>query len=163
MGKQRLLTIAGFSLIELVMVILIVGIIMVTVVPKWTGTATNVGYEAQRLLSDIRYAQGLSMTTGQRYRWVKTGSNTYQILNEAGSAITLPLGGTTLTFSSGVTFGTLTNLPSSLVAFSSVGAPYTTSTIPGTALASTASIPLTAAGQTRTVQISPQTGYGVVT
>ncbi len=41
----------------------------------------------------------------------------------------LPTGGTTLTLSQ-VSFGSLGNLPNSLVAFDSQGVPYTTSTLP---------------------------------
>lgn len=162
MHRYRFLTISGYTLVELILVISIVGVIMVSVMPRWQGTATNVGYESQRLLNDIRYAQALSIMTGQRYRWVKTSVNSYQIQNSSGTPITLPLGGTTMNFSSGVIFGTLTNLPNNLLAFDSVGVPYTSASTPGTALASTASIPISASGQLFTVQITPQTGYGVV-
>lgn len=149
----------GFTLVELVFIILIIGILAVSVMPKWSGTSLGVQFEARRLLNDLRYTQALSVTTGQRYRWVKTGSNTYSILDESGSAITLPSGTTTLTFSSGVSFGALTNLPGSLVAFNSQGIPYITSGTPGTALASTASIVVSNGTQSSTVQITPETGY----
>jgi MSHA pilin protein MshC len=152
----------GFTLVELVLVMLVIGILSVAVMPKWYTTGTSVNYEARRLLSDIRYTQALSVATGQRYRWVKVSASTYQILNESGSPIVLPSGGTVLTLTSGVTIGTLTNLPSNLVAFNSQGTPYTTTTIPGTALAATAIIPLSAGSVTRSVQITPQTGYGVL-
>ena len=152
----------GFTLFELIIVILLIGVISVTVAPKWVSTPTNVNYEANRVLNDIRYAQALSLTRGIRYRWVYVSATSYQILNESGVAIILPTGGTTLTLTSGTTISGLTNLPNNFIAFDSQGIPYTTSSIPGTALAATASITLTGGGATRTVQISPQTGYGVV-
>jgi prepilin-type N-terminal cleavage/methylation domain-containing protein len=152
----------GFTLIELVIVILIIGVISITVMPKWTASSLGLEFEARRVLNDIRYAQALSITSGQRYRWVQLSANVYQITNQAGTAIILPNGGTQLTLSNGVSFGALTNLPNSLIAFNSQGVPYTTSTTPGTALAATASIPLTLNGVTRTVQINQQTGYGVL-
>lgn len=152
----------GFTLLELVFVMLIIGIISVMVVPKWLGTGQRSGYEARRVMNDIRYAQAMSLLTGQYYRFVRTSSTTYQITNEAGSAILLPGGSTTVTLSAGVTFGTFTNLPNSLVAFDALGAPYTTGSVPGSALSSTATIPLVSGSQTWTISISPQTGYEVL-
>lgn len=151
----------GFTVLELVLVILIVGIIAVTVTPTNTQVPMRLAYEARRVLNDIRYTQALSMASGQRYRWVRTSSTAYQITNEAGVALILPSGSSTMTLSNGVSFGTLANLPNDLVAFDSRGTPYTTSSLPGTALGSTASIPVTNGSQTFTVSITPTTGYGV--
>ncbi len=151
---------AGFTLVELIFVILIMGILAVSVIPKWTGTSLGVEFEARRLVNVIRYTQALSVATGQRYRWVKVSSSSYSILNQSGTAIILPSGGTILTLSNNVSIGSLSNLPDSLVAFDSQGVPYTTSSTPGTTLGSTAGIPMTSSGgQTRTVQITPSTGY----
>ena len=153
---------SGFTLIEFVMVILLVGIVSVVVLPKWSVQSFSLQHEARRLLSDIRYAQALSMTSGQRYRWVRISASSYRILNESGVAIVLPAGSTTMVFTSGVTMGTLVNLPNGLLAFDALGAPYTTSAIPGTALAAPAIIPLTSAGQTQNITITPQTGWGTL-
>jgi prepilin-type N-terminal cleavage/methylation domain-containing protein len=152
----------GFTVFELILVILIIGIISVTAIPNWTGSSLGLEFEARRVLNDIRYTQALSMASGMRYRWVRTSSSSYQILNQSGAAMILPSGGTTVTMTNSVSFGSLGNLPSGLVAFDSQGIPYTTSSIPGTALASAATIPLTANGVTRTVRISQSTGYGVL-
>jgi prepilin-type N-terminal cleavage/methylation domain-containing protein len=153
----------GFTLLEMVLVILIIGVISMTVVtPTKTQVPMRLQYEARRVLNDIRYAQALSMASGQRYRWVLTSSSTYQITNEAGSAIMLANGSTTLTLSAGVTIASLSNLPNSLIAFDSAGAPYITSTYPGTALATTATIPVTSGGQTRNITVLPTTGYGAL-
>ena len=152
----------GFTLIELVMVILLIGILSVMVVPNWTASTLGIEFESRHILDDIRYAQSMSLATGQRYRFVKVSSTTYGIYNEAGAAVTMPNGATTITLTNGVSISSMSNLPSSLVAFDSLGAPYTTSSIPGTALASTAVISLTNGTQSATVSITPSTGYGVV-
>ena len=92
----------GFTLIEFVCVIAIIGILSILVAPSWSGTSLGMIGQAQELANDIRYAQNLAMTTGQRYRWVKTASNTYQIQNNFGTAIVLTQGRTTVTFRTGM-------------------------------------------------------------
>lgn len=155
------IAVAGFTFLELVIVILIVGIVSVTVYNQFPAPSINVEYELRRVLNDIRFTQAMSMASGQRYRWVRTSTTSYQILNQSGSAVVFPNGSTTMTLSS-VSFGTLTNLPSNLVAFDSQGTPYTDTGTPGTALASTASIPLTTGSYSHAVTITAQTGYGAV-
>lgn len=152
----------GFTLIELIMIILILAILAVFAFMSMPQTTFILDAQIQQLESDIRYAQALSMTKGQRYRWVKTSSTTYQVLNMAGTAVILPSGKTTITLNSGITFGTLTNLANNLVAFDGNGVPYTTADSPGTALAATATIPLVLNGQTQTISVTPQTGRVLV-
>lgn len=154
--------IRGFTLLELILVILIIGVLAVSVTPRWTSTSMTLQYEARRVLGDIRYAQAMSIATGQRYRWQRTSSTTYQITNEAGAAVVLPNGATTINLSNGISFGSLTNLPGNLVAFNSLGNPYITSSIPGTALGSTAVIPLSTSTQTQNILIVSGTGYGAL-
>ncbi|MDX1902416.1 MAG: GspH/FimT family pseudopilin [Gammaproteobacteria bacterium] len=149
---------AGFTLIELIIVIIIMSILATKAYFNWSSATINLASQANQIAADLRYAQTLSMTTGQRYRFVKMSSTTYQILNSAGTAIQLTSGGTTATLSSGITFGTLTNLPNNLVAFDGKGVPYTDTGSPGTALASTAVINLSAGSNTTTVSIVPETG-----
>lgn len=152
----------GFTLLEVVLVILIIGVIAITVTPTRLQVPMRMQYEATRVLNDIRYTQALSMASGQRYRWVRTSSTSYQITDEAGTAIMLPNGATTLTLASGISFGAFSNLPNTLVAFDSFGAPYTDSAYPGTALAATAIIPITNGTQTSNITIVQTTGYGDV-
>lgn len=152
----------GFTLIEAVMVIIIIAILTVFAFSAWQGPTINLGGQAQQLANDVRYAQSLAMTKGQRYRWVKTSANTYQIQNNAGSAILLAGGTTTATLNSGITFGTLTNLPNNLVNFDGRGTPYSDTATPGTALSADATIPITDSGQTHTITISFGTGQVAV-
>jgi len=153
----------GFSLIELVVVIAVVGILAVVVAPRWQSTPTNLEYEIRRVLNDVRYTQLLSLTTGQRYRWVRVSSTAYQIQDSSGTPIALPTGGSQWTLMTGASFGSFTNLPNNLIVFDSQGTPYTDTGSPGTALNATAVIQVSAGGQTRSIQIFPQTGFGQVT
>ena len=59
----------GFTLIELVMILVLIGIMAVFAAPRLgTITATNAGAFADKLRTDIRYAQNLAMTKNQAYR-----------------------------------------------------------------------------------------------
>lgn len=157
-GKHSLIQ-QGFTLLEFVMVLMIVSIISVQVYLSWPGYNINLGARALQLQSDIRYTQALSMNTDQRYYLsINTGANSYQILNASGTAIVLQGGGTTALLGTGIRFGTLTNLPNNLIQFNGSGIPYTTTSSPGTQLASTATIPLTTGSLTETISITPLTG-----
>jgi type II secretory pathway pseudopilin PulG len=154
----RMVAESGFTLIELVSIIVILSILSVTAFFAWPGTSINLGAEAQQVANDLRYTQALAMTKGQRYRFVITSSTTYQIANSSGTAILNARGTTSTTLFTGLSFGTLTNLPNSLVVFNGNGIPYTTTGSPGTALAATASIPITGGSSTKTITITPSTG-----
>ena len=148
----------GFTLIEVIIVVLAIAILAIYPLIKWPGTSINLDAEAERLASDIRYAQSLSMTKGDRYQFVRTSSTTYQIRSSTGTPVLLGQGSTTVTLNSGITFGTFTNLPNNLVFFDGAGTPYTDNNSTPTALSATASIPITAGGNTQTITITPETG-----
>ena len=148
----------GFTLIEVVFIIIAIGILAVYPLIKWPGTSINLDGQAESLASDIRYAQSLSMTKGNRYQFIKTSSNTYQVTTSAGTPMVLGQGSTTVTLNTGITFGTFVNIPNNLIAFDGTGAPYTDNGSPPTALSATANIPITAGGNTKTIVIAPQTG-----
>lgn len=153
---------SGFTIIEILMVIMAIAVLSIMVLPAWHGPTLSLEYNAEHLLDDIRYAQALSQTTGLRYRWVRTSTTTYQIMDNTGTAIHLSSGSTTRSLSTGVSFGTMTNLPNSMIVFNGQGVPYTDTGTPGTALATTATIPLTANGKTKTISIYSTTGYGML-
>ncbi|MDH4163665.1 MAG: GspH/FimT family pseudopilin [Nitrospirota bacterium] len=78
----------GFTLIELVMIIVLIGIVALFVAPRLPSiTATRGGAFTDKLKADIRYAQTLAMTENRRYRvFVNTapGPNPgYAVMNDA--------------------------------------------------------------------------------
>lgn len=148
----------GFTLIELIIVILILGVLGTFVSIQNPRASINLGAEAKQLASDIRYTQALAMTKGERYYLQKLSSSSYQIISASGTPVIMPTGSTAVTLDSGTAFGSFTNLPNNLIAFDGKGTPYTTSSSPGTALASTASMPVTNGTDTITVSITAQTG-----
>lgn len=149
----------GFSLIELVITIVVISILAIFPFINWPGTTLNVTGQAQQFVTDVRYTQALAMSKAQRYRLViNPVSNSYQILNSAGTAVLLSSGSSTVTLSSGISFGTLSNLPNNMIVFDSNGIPYTDTGSPGTTLAANASIPLQSSDTTKTAVITPSTG-----
>ena len=59
----------GFTLVELVMVLVLIGIIAVVVTPNLGSvSSTKAPALADKLRADIRYAQNLAMTKNQAYR-----------------------------------------------------------------------------------------------
>jgi prepilin-type N-terminal cleavage/methylation domain-containing protein len=160
MDSQQLQVQRGFTLIEVVIVIAMMSILAAITVLRWPGSNINIGAEARQLANTIRYTQALAMSTNQRYHFYRASATTYQIRNASSTPIALPNGVTTGTLGSGITFGTFTNLPNNLVAFGGNGAPLTD--LGSTALATTATIPITNGTITQTITITPATGRVIV-
>ncbi len=148
---------SGFSLIELIVVLMLVGILAVFVIPRMTRTQSiTLPAVAAQVAANIRYTQNLSMSQGQRYR-INFTASTYQITDMAGVGITQPVVGGTgpVTMTGVVLSGYNPPLTNSYVAFDTRGIPYISDTV---LLAATATITLTAGSDTATVVILPETG-----
>jgi type II secretory pathway pseudopilin PulG len=149
----------GFSLVELVVIICVIAIMSVSVMLTNQTPGVSVVAQANQLVDDIRYTQSLAMTKGVRYGLViTTATSSYQIVNASGAALMLARGSTTMTLGQGISFGAITNLAGNIISFDGLGNPYNTSVAAGTALASTATIVLSAGTLTSTVSITPNTG-----
>jgi MSHA pilin protein MshC len=161
----------GFTLIELVMVIVLVGIIAVFAAPKLgTITSTNAGAFADKLRTDIRYAQNLSMAQNRRYRvYFNTAPSPnpgYAVVNdangngtwgEAGEFASDPAGGGNLSITlntgqyAGITFSAV-GFSGNYIEFNSLGVPYDS----GGALAASKTVTVSPSGTI--VTVTAQTG-----
>ena len=168
----------GFTIIEIVMVIIAAAIIAAVAVPQfsryWAGIKT--GNAAMHISSDIRYAQNRATTTQQRSQVnFAAGGMSYTIKYCAiadYTSSTCNCGGAgwidvkTVDFTaptsefSGVTIATV---PANCIEFDSLGRPYynTNCSNPAAPCPSTQIIPqfnVQYSGSTRTISVTTQTG-----
>lgn len=141
----------GFTLVELVMVMVVIAVIVAVAMPVWPGKTAELSAQASRLATDIRYTQHLATTRGKRFQLLRVSSTSYRIQSIEATPDVIE----TITLTSGLTLNAFTN---NLIAFGTDGTPYTTATIPGTALSSTLSISLTDGSTTDTITVTPETG-----
>jgi len=149
---------SGFSLLELVAVLAIVGLLAVFVAPRITasqGIALSV--VAAQLAANVRHAQTLAMSRGQRYR-INLTPNSYQITDMGGAPIVQPLSSGTapIVVSPAVLSGYNPPMTSGYLAFDGRGVPYID---PATPLAGTATITITSGADVATVVVAPETGH----
>jgi Tfp pilus assembly protein FimT len=76
----------GFTTIELVMIIVIIGVLAAVAAAKWP-TNTDEWPTALQLAEDIRLAQTLSLNRGGGYSIERVSANSYQILDGGSSVV----------------------------------------------------------------------------
>jgi len=151
---------SAFTLVELVVVLIIAGIIAAFVFPRSVNDTLVLAAQAGQVAGDIRYAQSLAMTQGQRFRINFTPSVSpvvYQLGFANGVVATHPVvGAMSVSLNPLVTMTTI-NLTSNLVGFDGEGTPYSD---PGvtTPLSVVAILRLSLNGHSKDVTIQPQTG-----
>jgi MSHA pilin protein MshC len=148
----------GVTLIELVVVIFILGIFSAVVALSWPSRQINTTADAQKVAADLRYIQNRAVTEDQRLR-VNLSSTQYTFTALGGStAVNHPATNTNIaTLGTGTTM-TWTNLPNNYLVFDEEGTPYTNNAVPGTKLATAATITLTNDGKLTRLTIEPNTG-----
>ena len=123
----------GFTLVEIIMVVVLMGILAVSVVPKFVDTsAFSLAGGAAMAVADIRYTQELAMGTHSSKTIVFTTSNNFYTVNS--QTVNLP---SKVTISSGATF-----------TFNSLGEPTSGG----------GSVTLSAGAETETITVESYTG-----
>jgi len=145
----------GFTLIELILVLLIVSILSIYAMIRFPGNGINLSAQTDQIVADIRHTQSLAINRGQRYRinfssdryWISNIDNTVSYIHPASGTSTILLDtGIALTTTHG------------FLVFDGAGAPYTNTLTPGSALAADAVVTLSESGETHTIRVSPETG-----
>ena len=148
----------GFSLFELVVVMVVVAILSAIVFVMWPGKAPALKAQSIQLAHDLRYARHYAITQEISTKIsFNTASKQYSLINSITSgSITLPGSNqNTANLDSSFTMN-LTNLPNSFIIFDQDGLPYNATS--GSALTSNAIISLTTAGKTELVTINAHSG-----
>ncbi len=149
----------GFTLVELIVVMLLIGIVGVALLAALPGRQINLGAAAEQLASDVRLVQSLSMTAGTRHCLNLAATSYAFARNACTTPVAHPAQGATaapIALDPGISLG-WSGLPGDLLTFSGRGEPFTDAAAT-TPLAAEAVITLTADGLTRTVRVTPATG-----
>jgi len=156
---------AGFTLIELVVIIVLVTLVVVTAAPRLANiVGVKASATARKLQADMVYAQDLAMTRNQRHRVVFPSTASYEVRDAAGALATNPDGGGgfAVTTDSGITLSWSLNgdsAPNRGVEFDSLGRPYFyIGVTPSITDLTAGTITVTGGDTAQTVTVRPQTG-----
>lgn len=145
---------AGFTLFELVLVIILIGVLAAIAVPRFSLTDSSVHAQAAQIARDIRHVQMLAMSQGRTLTFESLGGG-YRCVDAGSTVITDPASQQPFNFtlSNGVT------LSAGSLSFDSLGRPVNA----GTLLAAAVTFNTSGDAQNATLSVSPVTGFVTVT
>lgn len=150
--QSRLQT--GFTLLELVLVLLAIAILATLAVPRWSLSDSTLHAQAAQLARDIRHIQMLAMNQGRTLTFQSLGGS-YRCVDAGSSIITDPATQQPFSF----TLKNAVTLSAGTLSFDSLGRPVNA----GALLPAASTFSMTANTQTANLSIAPITGFVTVT
>ncbi|MEE9220767.1 MAG: GspH/FimT family pseudopilin [candidate division NC10 bacterium] len=150
---------AGFTLIEIVIVVILVGIISALALPRFVSPSASLA--ARRLAADIQYAKGLAIRLQTKSGVFFMDSSTYRVFqdDDVSTAAFDPVTGGNFEVSISGLFSdaTLDSNFGNTLKFDALGTPLDGSDAPLTSPPAN-EITITSGGETWTVTVEPNTG-----
>jgi len=157
----------GFTLIEILSVVVIIGIVSAIILPQLSSRDDlRCASAARALMADLLYAQNRSIALQQmQYVQFNAATNTYQVLDAVSpnDVITHPVNGTPYTVNvaagsqANVTLSTVSFDGNNTIAFDAMGVPYSYNGTTTAALIS-GQVVIKCGGNQLTVSVGPYSG-----
>jgi MSHA pilin protein MshC len=147
----------GFTLIEFITVLLIIGILSAVVLSRGATLNGDAAARASELRAQLRYLQLTAMKNGTTYLVLRSESGKYWAYNSADNSTRLPLPGESAATVSLADKDKTMTMADFIISFDAFGIPYSGS--PQAKLAANATIHLAVDGQNATLVIVPETGF----
>jgi prepilin-type N-terminal cleavage/methylation domain-containing protein len=81
---------SGFTLIELIIVLAILGSMAAIALPRWAPSDTTVTAQADRLARDLRHAQAMAMSQARTLTLDLQGASAYRVIDSGSMTVTDP-------------------------------------------------------------------------
>lgn len=148
---------SGFTLIETIAVLILIGIVAAVAVVRWGGDETSLISQAEVIKAHLRYAQARSMNFNSIYGIQSTGG-AYFLFNDGNTANKIALPG-----EAGVTVDVSGNnlvLDNFILSFDFLGVPHQdAAATDGQELVNVKNIIVSGNGVSKTISVTPNTGY----